>query len=240
MGILDRVSTLMRANINDLIDRAEDPEKVVKQLIYDMNNQLLQVKTQVAAAIADEKQLKQRWEDNESKAQDWQRRAELAVEKGQDDLAREALGRRNSYQQTADGFKEQYKQQARQVEVLKDALHQLEAKIQEATTKQDLLIARSRRAKAETQIRTTLSGMNQSSAMGQFARIEDKVARQEAQAAALGELDTDTTDRRFELLEQESDIDNQLAALKASKGLAPPPESTEKALGSGSPEEKTS
>jgi len=237
MGILDRVSTLMRANINDLIDRAEDPEKVVKQLIYDMNNQLLQVKTQVAASIADEKQLKQRWEENESKAQDWQRRAELAVEKGQDDLAREALGRRNSYQQTADGFKEQYDQQARQVEVLKDALHQLEAKIQEATTKQDLLIARSRRAKAETQIRTTLSGLNQSSAMGQFQRIEEKVAMQEARAAALGELDTDTTDRRFELLEQESDIDNQLAALKAQKGLAAP-ETSDKALGSGSTEDK--
>jgi phage shock protein A len=233
MGILDRVSTLMRANINDLIDRAEDPEKVVKQLIYDMNNQLLQVKTQVAASIADEKQLKQRWQDNEAKAQDWQRRAELAVEKGQDDLAREALGRRNTFQQTADGFKEQYEQQAQQVEVLKDALHQLEAKIQEATTKQDLLIARSRRAKAETQIRTTLSGMNQSSAMGQFARIEEKVAQQEARAAALGELDTDTMDKRFELLEQQSDIENQLAALKAQKGLAAP-ETSEKALGSGS------
>src|SRR5205809_4202715 len=105
MGILDRVSTLLRANINDLIDRAEDPEKVVRQLIYDMNNNLLQVKTQVAASIADEKQLKQRWDDNESKSQEWQRRAELAVEKSQDDLAREALARRNSFQQTADGFK---------------------------------------------------------------------------------------------------------------------------------------
>jgi phage shock protein A len=117
--------------------------------------------------------------------------------------------------------------------VLKDALHQLEAKIQEATTKQDLLIARSRRAKAETQIRTTLSGMNQSSAMGQFARIEEKVAQQEARAAALGELDTDTMDKRFELLEQQSDIENQLAALKAQKGLTAP-EPSEKALGSGS------
>jgi len=237
MGILDRVSTLMRANINDLIDRAEDPEKVVRQLIYDMNNQLLQVKTQVAASIADEKQLKQRWEENESKARDWQRRAELAVEKGQDDLAREALARRNSFQTTADGFKEQYEQQSRQVEVLKDALHQLEAKIQEAATKQDLLIARSRRAKAETKIRTTLSGLDRSSAMGQFQRIEEKVSMQEARAAALGELDRDTPDRRFELLERESDIDLQLAALKAQKGLAAP-ETPDKALGSGSDSEE--
>jgi len=91
MGILDRVSTLLRANINDMIDRAEDPEKVVKQLIADMNNQLVQVKTQVAASIADEKQLYQRYQDNQAKATDWQQRAELAVEKGQDDMAREAL-----------------------------------------------------------------------------------------------------------------------------------------------------
>jgi phage shock protein A len=235
MGILDRVSTLMRANINDLIDRAEDPEKVVRQLLMDMNSQLLQVKTTVAASIADEKQLMQRYRDNDSKAAEWQRRAELAVEKGQDDLAREALSRRNTFATTAEGFKEQYEQQSRQVEVLKDALHQLEAKIQEAATKQDLLIARARRAKAETKIRTTLSGLDQSSALGSFARIEEKVARQEAQAAALGELSADTTDRRFELLQQESDVDRQLAALKAQKGLSAPESS--KALGSGEEDE---
>jgi phage shock protein A len=220
MGILDRVSTLLRANINDLIDRAEDPEKVVKQLIVDMNNQLLQVKTQVAAAIADEKQLYQRYQDNQAKASDWQQRAELAVERGQDDLAREALSRRNAFQQTADGFKAQYEQQASQVEQLKNALHQLESKVQEAQTKQELLVARSRRAKAETQIRTTLSGLDQSSALSSFQRIEEKVSQQEARAAALGELDTDTMDRRFELLEQETEVDRQLAALKEKKGLS--------------------
>jgi len=239
MGILDRISTLMRANINDMIDRAEDPEKVVKQLITDMNSQLLQVKTQVAASIADEKQLRQKYMDNDAKAAEWQRRAELAVEKGQDDLAREALARRNSFATTAEGFKEQYEQQSRQVEVLKDAMHQLESKVQEATTKQDLLIARSRRAKAETSIRTTLSGMDQSSALGSFARIEEKVARQEAQAAALGELSTDTTDHRFELLQQEDDIDRQLAALKEKKGLAAPTAGEPKALGSGEDEPST-
>src|ERR671935_1700123 len=205
MGILDRVSTLVRANINDLIDRAEDPEKVVKQLIADMNNQLLQVKTQVAASIADEKQLYQRYQDNQEKAIEWQQRAELAVEKGQDDLAREALMRRNAFQQTASGFKEQYEQQSRQVEVLKDALHQLESKIQEAQTKEELLIARSRRAKAETQIRTTLSGLDTSSAMAGLERMEEKVNREEARASALAELDHDTVDQRFALLETESE-----------------------------------
>jgi len=232
MGILDRVSTLLRANINDMIDRAEDPEKVVKQLIADMNNQLVQVKTQVAASIADEKQLYQRYQDNQAKATDWQQRAELAVEKGQDEMAREALSRRNAFQQTATGFKEQYDQQAGQVEQLKDALHQLEAKIQDAQTKEELLIARSRRAKAETQIRSTLSGLDQSSALASFQRIEEKVSQQEARAAALGELDTDTMEHRFQLMEQETEVDRQLSELKAKKGLEAPDSS--KALGSGS------
>jgi phage shock protein A len=233
MGILDRVSTLLKANINDMIDRAEDPEKVVKQLIIDMNNQLLQVKTQVAASIADEKLLYQRYQDNEAKASDWQQRAELAVEKGQDDLAREALSRRNAFQQTADGFKQQYDQQAAAVEQLKEALHQLESKVQDAQTKEQLLIARSRRAKTETQVRTTLSGLDQNSALGSFQRIEEKVNQQEARAAALGELDTDTTEHRFQLMQQESEVDQQLAALKAKKGLAAPAAEGEKALGSG-------
>jgi phage shock protein A len=232
MGIMDRVSTLLRANVNDLIDRAEDPEKVVKQLIADMNNQLVQVKTQVAASIADEKLLYQRYQDNQAKAADWQQRAELAVEKGQDEMAREALSRRNAFQQTADGFKTQYDQQAQQVEQLKDALHQLEMKVQEAQTKEELLIARSRRAKAETQIRSTLSGIDQSSALTSFNRIEEKVSQQEARAQALGELDSDTMEHRFALMEQESTVDSQLAELKAKKGLAPAEDS--KALGTGS------
>jgi phage shock protein A len=236
MGILDRASTLIRANINDLIDRAEDPEKVIKQLLADMNNQLLQVKTQVAAAIADEKQLYQRYQENQVKATEWQRKAELAVERGQDDLAREALARRNAFNSTAVGFQEQYAEQSRQVEVLKDALQKLQSKITEAETKKDLLIARSRRAKAETTIRTTLSGLDQSGALASFERMEDKVRMQEARASALGELETDTTEQRFALLEQESEVDLQLAELKAKKGLAAPSEET-RALGSGGPDE---
>src|SRR5205814_1896003 len=129
MGLLDRVGTLIRANLNDMLDRAEDPEKVLKQLILDMNNQLIQVKTQVAASIADEKLLFRRYEENQALASEWQGKAELAVQKGEDDLAKAALARRNTYQQTADGFKQQYESQKVQVDQLKDALRQLEAKI---------------------------------------------------------------------------------------------------------------
>src|SRR4029450_42085 len=103
MGVLDRVSTLIRANINDLITKAEDPEKVIRQLLLDMQNQLIQVKTQVAAAIADERLLQKRYEDNQKKADEWQGKAELAVDQGKDDLAKEALARKRTFQETADG-----------------------------------------------------------------------------------------------------------------------------------------
>ena len=201
MTIAERISTLVRGNINDLIDRAEDPEKVIKQLLIDMNSQLLQAKTQVAAAIADEKQLYERFQQNKAEADECQKKAELAVEKGDDDLAREALTRRTAFQQTADGFKSQYDEQSRQVEVLKQALEQLEAKIQEAETKRDLLIARSRGARAETEIRTTLSGLDEGSALASFERMEQKVDEQEARAAALGEVDADSVEARLAALE---------------------------------------
>src|SRR6266567_8922970 len=221
MGVLDRVSTLIRANINDLINKAEDPEKVIRQLILDMNNQLIQVKTQVAAAIADERLLQKRYEDNQKRADEWQRKAELAVTNSQDELAKEALLRRRSFQETADGFKEQWTQQAAQVEQLKDALTQLEAKINEAQTKKDLLIARSRRAKAETNIRQTLANADSSSALGEFGRMEEKVEEQEARAKAYAELDEDTLDQRFKQMEQEDDIGKELEALKAKVGSKP-------------------
>jgi phage shock protein A len=218
VGVLDRVSTLIRANINDLISRAEDPEKVIRQLLLDMNNQLIQVKTQVAAAIADERLLQKRYEENQKKADEWQRKAELAVERGQDDLAKEALSRKISYQQVADGFKQQWTEQSAQVEQLKEALAQLEAKIAEANTKKDLLIARSRRAKAETNIRKTLAGVDAGGALSEFERMEEKVEEEEARAKAYADLDQDTLDERFKQLEEEDELNRELAALKSKMG----------------------
>jgi len=219
MSIAERISTLVRANINDLIDRAEDPEKVIKQLLFDMNSQLLEAKTEVAAAIADQKRLYDNYRQNQAEADEYQRKAELAVEKGDDALAREALTRRTAFQQTANGFKQQYDAQAQQVESLKQALEQLEAKIQEAQTKKDLLIARSRRAKAETEIRSTLTGLDEGGALASFQRMEQKVGEQEARASALGELESDDVDKRFATLETADQVEQDLAALKAKKAI---------------------
>src|SRR6202163_4511680 len=122
MALLERVSTLVRANLNDLIDRAEEPEKMIKQVILDMENQLLQVKTQVAISIADQHMLEKKQTENDGKAAEWMRKAELAVDRGQDDLARAALERHQSCQRTAESFREQITDQRAQVDTLKSAL----------------------------------------------------------------------------------------------------------------------
>src|ERR1700747_1451872 len=148
MALLERVSTLVRANLNDLIDKAEDPEKMIKQVILDMQNQLLQVKTQVAIAIADQHLLEKKQKENEDKVAEWMRKAELAVDKKQDDLARASLLRVESYRELSQNFAQQVIDQKAQVENLKIALRQLDQKLAEAQAKADLLVAQHRRARA--------------------------------------------------------------------------------------------
>ena len=149
MAVLDRVATLVRANLNDLIDRAEDPEKMIKQVILDMENQLLQVKTQVAISMADHHLLQKKQAEHEDKAAEWMRKAELAVDKGQDDLARAALERYQSFTKLAEGYTHQVEDQKQQVDTLRKALEQLDQKLGEARGKSDMLLAQaSPRARA--------------------------------------------------------------------------------------------
>jgi phage shock protein A len=214
VGLLDRVSTLVRSNLSDLLDRAEDPEKVIKQLLMDMNNQMIQVKTQVAAAIADEKRLQARAEDAQRTADDWQRKAELALDKGDDELAKQALQRRNTYAVTAAGLQEQWQAHSVQVQALKDGLRQLQGKMDEAEAKKELLIARHRSSKAQEQMHKTLGNIRGVGSMGEFDRLERKVEEQESRAQAYTELSTDTLDQKFAALESESEVDKQLRELK--------------------------
>src|SRR5258705_3851542 len=148
MAVLERVATLVRANLNDLIDRAEDPEKMIKQVILDMENQLLQVKTQVAISMADHHLLQKKQAEQADKAAEWMRKAELAVDKGQDDLARAALERFQSVTKMVDSFKQQVDDQRQQVDILRKALEQLDQTLGEARAKRDLLLAQHRRARA--------------------------------------------------------------------------------------------
>src|SRR6202050_2024786 len=180
MALLERVSTLVRANLNDLIDKAEEPEKMIKQVILDMHNQLLQVKTQFAIAIADQHLLEKKKLENDDKIKEWLRKAELAVDKKHDDLARASLLRAESYRDLSANFAEQLEDQKAQVENLKSALRNLDQKLAEANAKADLRIAQHRRARAASRARDAQSGLSASSRSGTFDRMKKKVAPEEA------------------------------------------------------------
>src|SRR5256886_7056713 len=168
MALLERVSTLVRANLNDLIDKAEDPEKMIKQVILDMQNQLLQVKTQVAIAIADQHLLEKKHKENADKVAEWMRKAELAVDKKEDDLARASLQRVESYRELSESFAQQVADQKEIGENLKSALRKLEQKLTEAQAKADLLIAQHRRAGAVTKASVARIAMGANSKAAPF------------------------------------------------------------------------
>src|SRR5215475_5188513 len=215
MALLERVSTLVRANINDMIDKAEDPEKMIKQVILDMQNQLLQVKTQVAIAIADQHLLEKKQKENEEKTTEWMRKAELAVSKKEDDLARGALHRVESYREMAGGFTQQVADQKAQVENLKIALRKLEQKLEEARAKADVLVAQHRRARAVGRAQDARTTINSNSKSAAFDRMKRKVEQSEAVGQAKSEMDTDDIEDRFTAIEKSDRIGQLVAEMKA-------------------------
>jgi phage shock protein A len=218
MALLERVSTLVRANLNDLIDKAEDPEKMIKQVILDMQNQLLQVKTQVAIAIADQHLLEKKQKENEEKVVEWMRKAELAVDKKQDDLARASLQRVESYRDLSTSFAQQVTDQRAQVENLKTALRQLDQKLTEAQAKADLLIAQHRRARAVGKASDAKINLGDGSKAAAFDRMKHKVVREQAVSQAKAEIASDDVEDRLAALEKEDRIEQLLSELKTKRG----------------------
>jgi phage shock protein A len=223
MGLFDRLSTLLRSNINDLISRAENPEKMLNQLIVDMKTQLAKAKQQVASAIADEKKLQSDAEGMKKQAEDWERRAMLAVQEGRDDLAKQALGRYNEHLQGAQQLHETWLKHKAETDQLKLSLRQLNDKIEEAKRKKNILIARAKRAEAQQRIQETMSGMSDKSAFESFERMAEKIEATERKAIAAAEIQEefsgDRLVRQFEQLEYKGSSDQQLLELKAKMGL---------------------
>jgi phage shock protein A len=215
MALLERVGTLLRANLNDLIDKAEDPEKLLKQLVLDMENQLMQVKTQVAIAIADEHLLAKKLKEHEDAESEWKRKAELAVRKADDGLARAALERSLSAKQMSAGFAQQMEDQKTEVETLKNALRHLEQKLAETRSRCELMIAEHRRARVVGRAQQAREVMARKEGDTSIARMKSKIAGTEARNVASREmLDGDSVDDRFAKLEREEQIDALLQNLK--------------------------
>ena len=223
MGFWDRLSTLIRSNVNDLISRAENPEKMLNQLITDMRGQLAKAKQQVAAAIADEKKLQADAEAMKKQAEDWERRAMLAVQENRDDLAKQALVRYNEALQGAQQLHDTWVKHKAETESLKASLRNLNDKIEEAKRKKNILVARARRAEAQQRIQETMSGMSDKSAFESFERMQEKIENQERKALAAAELqqefEGDSLADQFKALEYHGSSDQQLLELKQKMGL---------------------
>lgn len=223
MSIFQRLSTLFRSNINDLIARAEDPEKMLNQIIHDMRAHLSNAKREVAVAIADERKLRVQAEDEMRHARDWQKRAVLAVQESRDDLAKQALLRQGEYAERAATLKNTWEAQAVETEKLKTSLRQLNERIEEAKRKKNLLIAKQKRAQAQKRIHETLAGISDTSAFDTFNRMAERIEEEERRNIATAEvaesLAGDSLDKEFQLLESVDDADERLLALKREMGL---------------------
>jgi phage shock protein A len=238
MGIFSRLGTLIKSNINDLISKAEDPEKMLSQVLVDMKNQLVEAKKQVAVAIGDEKRLKKQWDEQVANSKEWERKAMMAVHAGDDNLAKEALMRQKEHEELSNQFESQWHLQKDAVDKLKEQLRTLNSKIEEAKRKKNILVARAKRAEAQKTIQQTMAGLSDTSAFDTFDRMSEKVEAIEAEAEAstelAGEMTGDTLAQKFKQLESPGGAaaDMALAELKAKMGL-PPAGSSQKALPQG-------
>lgn len=225
MGIFSRLGTLIKSNLNDLINRAEDPEKMLTQVLLDMQQQLVEAKKSVAIAIADEKKLQKQYNIELDKSKEWERKAMLAVRAGNDELARQALTRKQEHENIAGQFQTQWIAQKAAVDKLKDALRLLANKIEEAKRKKNILIARQKRAEAQNQIANTMQGLGDTSAFDTFERMADQINMLEAEAEAgaelAGELSGSSLESQFLALEAGGGAggDSDLDELKAKMGM---------------------
>lgn len=216
MGLFDRVGRVVRANLNNLISQAEDPEKILEQTVIEMQDNLIQLRQAVAQAIATQKRTERQAAQAEATADEWYRRAQLAMQKGDEPIAREALTRRKSYQDTAQTLKTQIQQQSGVVAKLKENMRTLESKLAEAKTKKDMYIARARSAKASQQLNDMLNRVGTNKTTAAFERMEERVMQLEAQAEVSAELASgDDVEKQFRSLEGSNSIDDELATLKA-------------------------
>lgn len=243
MSIFSKFSTMIRSNINDLISRAENPEKMLNQIILDMRDQLAKSKREVASAIADERKLKSQLEGEKKQVRDWEQRAMLAINEGRDDLAKQALVRQQEHAERAAALDGTWRAQAEETEKLKGSLRQLNDKIEEAKRKRNLLVAKQKRAQAQRRIHETMSGLSDTSAFEAFNRMADKIEEEErrnlAQAEVTEAITGDTLESEFLRLESgsgDAGMDDRLLDLKAKMGLLPSG-SGPKQLGSGSGEQ---
>jgi phage shock protein A len=220
VGLLDRISMLVRSNVNDLMDRAENPEKTLDQVIRDMADAITKAKSQVAETIAQKNLLVSNLDNARRLSNDWGTKAQLAVQKGADDLAREALRRKKDYDANAQVYASQLASQTEIVDKLKGDMQALQSKYEDVVRNREVLIARHRTAQAVQKVQQTAAALQGIDPTSELSRMEEKIRMEEARASASAELNESSLDRRFQELEADPDVESELAALKAAAAPA--------------------
>jgi len=228
MGLFDRIVRVVKANINDVIAKSEDPEKILERAVLQMQEDLIQLRQAVAAAIATKKRTERDIKNAQSYADSWYSRAQLALQKGEEQLARDALVRRKSYLETAIAMRKQLSSQSTIIDQIKQDLRVLEGKIAEARMKKDLYIARARSAQAAAKMNEMLDRFHPSGTINAFERMEEKVLQLEARSEAISQLGSNELEKKFAALESGNDIDTELAGLKQNIAGHSPDQPSEK------------
>ena len=221
MGVFKRLSDLLKSNVNDLIDRAEDPEKMVKQVIIDMQTELTKATQNYGKAKASERLAEKKYREAEKISADWESKAKAALAKGDQELAKQALARKVKADEDVANYKEMYESISDQTEAIGNQVEVLKAKLEEAKSRQAMLIARSQMADTKKNLAKASGGFDTSSSFEKFQRMEEKIERKEAEADAFteiagGNLDgSDELKDSFEKIESDAKVDAELQRLMA-------------------------
>ena len=223
MNLLERVLTLLRANLNSVVEKSDDPEKVLRQLQLDMRNQLVQVKTQVATAIAEGHRLQKRSQERKAEGDMWLKNAEQAVQQGNDDIARTALVHYNDINKQVQRYLQQKKEQEQLVVTMRSALRQLEAKLAEVETTIDLLVTRKRNALIQQRVFDALNKSGTAKDKERTSKAQDAISEAEARARALADLHARNLDTQLDQISEQQEIEQKLQEIKAKKRLSQEP-----------------
>lgn len=218
MGIFRRLSDLLKSNINDLIDRAEDPEKMVKQIIIDMQTELNKATQNYGKAKASERLAEKKYLEAEKVSKNWEEKAKIALAQGNQELAKQALAKKVRADEDLANYKEMYESISNQTEAIGNQVEVLKSKLEEAKSRQAMLIARSQMAETKKNLAKSTGGFDSTSAMEKFNRMEEKIERKEAEADAFSEIagmDNDDLSGSFEQMEKDAKVDAELARLMA-------------------------
>lgn len=219
MSVFERIGDLIKANINDLIDKAEDPEKMVKQIILDMDKELVKSTQALGKAMASERQIKKQYEDAAAKSKSWEDKAKMALTAGDQELAKKALSEKVKVDEQVNQFKTMYETISAQTETIRTQVEALKGKLNEAKSRQAMLIARSQMADTQKDLSKSLGGMGTSNAFAKMDKMEEKIQRKEAEADAFAEISGSVPEEDpFKKLESDSAVDAELARLMAEMG----------------------